>query len=498
MKKMLLIVLLLTFFIPAPSSFAAQDTMTVATYADLRSLDPLPSTENVTANVLLQLFETLVYIAPDGTLQPMLAESWEQPAPQSYLFHIKKGVKFHNGDECTAEDVKFTLDRAKSPLGATAQVFTKNIENVEVVDRYTVKINLIKPVTPFLFALGESWAGIVSKKAIENGNPVTSPVGTGPFRFVSWKKADRIVLERFEDYHGKKPTFKTLVIRPVTEASSRTIDLQSGAVDVAANIHFSDFSRIEGDPKLKLRRAPTNRVEYIVLNCAKPALKDTRVRKAIKLALDIPAMQQAVFHGAGFVTGSPLPPGMQYSLKDRAPLPVQDIEGAKKLLEEAGIKNLKLDLVSFEHKERMDAATIIQSMLEEVGIQVDIKIVEMGAFYEIVSKGEFDICLTGWGNNLPDAEYFFGRTLHSSAIGGLNYSRYNNPELDALLEKGLTVPEGAERAQIYTEAQKILLDDVPIIFWSVAEIIVGTSAKIENFEMDPRNMFRFWMANFTD
>jgi len=494
--KALILVFMLNLAISC--SFAGKDTLTVAILGELRALDPLPCSENVTGNVLLQMFETLVYIAPDGKLEPMLAEKWEQPTPTTYLFYIKKGVKFHNGDECTAEDVKFTLDRAKTPEGITAHSLIKNMDSVEVVDKYTVKVNMKKTVTPFLYALGDAWAGIVNKKVVESGNHLTNPVGTGPFKYVSWKKSDRIIMERFEDYHGKKPNFKTLVIRSVPEAFSRTIELQSDTVDVATNIHFSDFKRIEEDPNLKLLKAPSNRVEYIVLNTERPGVKDLRVRKAIKLALDIPAIQQSVLRNAGFVTGSPLPPGMRYSLKEKAPMPIQDIEGAKKLLDEAGNENLKLELILFEHKERMDAAVIIQNMLEEVGIRVNIQVMELGTFFETVSKGAFDMALTGWANNLPDAEYFFGRTLHSASVGGNNYSRYNNPKFDSLLDEGLTIPDGQERADIYAEAQQIILDEVPLIFWSVGEVTVGLNTRVRNFEMDPRNMFRFWLVDLAE
>lgn len=493
MKKTFVFLAALFLCLSPMMALAAEDTLVVANGADIRVLDPLPSSENVSANVLLQMFENLVFIAPDGSLEPMLAESWEQPTPTSYVFHIRKGVKFHNGEECTADDVKFTLDRAKTPLGTSAHALIKDLKDVEVLDRYTVKINLGRPVTPFLYALGESWAGIVNKKAVEEGDPAKNPVGTGPFKFVSWKKADRVILERFEDYHGKKPNFKTLVVRAIPEASSRTIELQSGAVDVAYGIHFSDFERIESDKNLTLLRHPSNRVDYIALNCQRPALKDVRVRRAIKMALDIPGMQKAVCRGVGSVTGSPLPPGMRYALKD-APIPAQDVEGAKKLLEEAGVKDLKLAIWTNESKERMDAATIIQGMLEEVGITAEIRVMEYGAFLDGVRKGECDLAMSGWGNNLPDPEYFFGRTFHSIAIGANNSSHYSNPKLDELLDKGLTVPDGEERAKIYEEVQQIILDDVPAIFWSVGEAIVGINNRVKNFEMHPKGFYRLWMA----
>ena len=144
MKKMFMCAMLVVFLLGFGNSpvFAAKDTLTVANIADIRVLDPLPSTDNVTANVLLQMFENLVFIAPDGTLKPMLAERWEQPNPTTHVFYIKKGVKFHNGEECTATDVKFTLDRALGPQGVTAHSLIKEVAKVEVVNKYTVKITM--------------------------------------------------------------------------------------------------------------------------------------------------------------------------------------------------------------------------------------------------------------------------------------------------------------------------------------------------------------------
>lgn len=497
MKKfaihILLVALALCFYYG--TALAVQDTMTVAMHADIRVLDPLPSTENVSANVLLQMFDTLLYIAPDGSLQPMLAERWEQPSPTTYRFYIKKGVKFHNNEEATAEDVKFTLDRALSPAGVTAHALIRDLKSVDVIDKYTVQLNMKNPSTPFLFALGESWAGIVNKKAVTKGDPVTQPIGTGPFKFVSWRKADRVILERFEDYHGKKPNFKNLILRAIPEASSRTIELQSGGVDVAINIHFTDFKRIEKDKNLKLLRAPSNRTEFFELNIERETLKDVRVRRAIKMALDIPGLQRAVWRGVGSTPTAPLAPGMQYSIAKNTPMPQQNVEGAKKLLSEAGVKNLKLTLVTYEFKEYQDAATIVQNMLADVGIEVVIRVLEMGAYYDVLRNGDFDISTSAWGNNLPDAEFFFGRKFHSNSIGALNYSRYNNPKFDECVERGRRTPEGSDRAAAYAEAQQLLIQDVPIIPWSIGEVIVGTSNKVKGFEMDPRNMFRFWISN---
>lgn len=475
----------------------AKDTLTIANTADIRTLDPVRGADNVSANVHLQMFENLVYINAQGRIEPMLAESWERPTPAEWIFHIRKGVKFHSGEECTAEDVKFTLDRALSPIGVAAHALIKGIESVDVLDRYTVKITLKRPETPFLYALAESWGGIVSKKAVESGLHDTTPIGTGPFKFVSWVKGDRVIMERFEDYYGQKPTFKKLVVRAIPETSSRTIELESGGIDVAYNIHHTDIKRISNSKKMKLLRMPSFRTEYIGFNCQKAPFDDVRVRRAIALAIDTKAMQKVVWRGIGYAPNSPLPKGFPY-YDDSIPEHVRDLEKAKALLKEAGAKDLQVELWTNENKERVDAATIIQSMLSEIGITAHIKVMEYGTFLDGCRLGKHDMFVSGWGNNLPDPEYSFGRGFHSKGIGGNNYSFYSSARFDAAMDEGLVLPEGPERGEAYKKVQQYLIEDVPALWWSVSETIVGVRGNITHFDLNPRGMGRLWLTTFSD
>lgn len=493
MKKCWAILLL---FLLATSA-SAKDTLIVANLADIRTLDPLLGADNVSANVHLQMFDNLVFIAADGSIVPMLAEKWEQPDPTTYTFYLRKGVKFHNGEECTAEDVKFTLDRALGPLGTMSRVLIKDLESVEVVDKYTVTLKLKRPVTPFLYALAESWGGIVNKKAIESGEHEKSPVGTGPFKFVSWTKSDRVVLERFEDYYGQKPVFKTLIIRAIPETSSRMIELESGGIDIAYRVHHTDIKRLEDNPSLQLFRFPSFRTEYLGFNCSKPPLDDIRVRRAIAAAIDVQGMQKAVWHGVGYAPAGPLPKGFPYSDPDLPPH-LQDTEKALALLKEAGVKGLELSLWTNENKERIDAATIIQNMLAEVGITVNIKVMEYGTFLDGCRRGEQDLFLSGWGNNLPDPEYSLARSFTSLGIGANNFSFFKNEAFDKQMAKGLETPDGPKRADVYKAAQKMMLEELPALYWSVQEDLVGASKNVKNFEAHPRGFYRLWLVTFAE
>lgn len=478
---------------------AAKDTLIVANTADIITLDPTQIRDNQSGNVRTQLFDGLLEIDAAGEVQPVLAERWEQPDPLTYVFYLRKGVKFHNGEELKAEDVKFSIDRALTPLGLAIHSLIRDIKEVNVLDDYTVEIKLKQPFTPFLYSLGESWGGILNKKAVETGDPDHHPIGTGPFKFVSWAKGDRVVLERFDEYYGLKPAYKNLIVRAIPESTSRMIELESGGIDVAYQITLkTDMERVQAHPELNLLRIASNRTGYIGMNTAKAPLNDVRVRQAIQFALDVPGLQAAVWRGIGGVPTNPIPPSNRY-YDETLPMPKQDIEAAQKLLKEAGIAlPLKLSLWTNESRERVDAATIVQSMLAEVGIEIEIRVLEWGTFLEGLKNGTQDLFLLGWGGNLPDAEFFFGSLYHSKSIPATNSSRYSNPEFDALLEKGTSTPDGPERKAVYVAAQRLFIKDAPAVYWSLEESIVGTSKKVKNFQMHPKGIYRLNTVTFEE
>lgn len=498
-KRFVLIVIVALMLVSTTSSAWGKDTLVVANTADIITLDPTQIRDNQSGNVRTQIFDGLLEIDAEGEVRPVLAERWEQPDPLTYIFHLRRGVKFHNGEELKAEDVKFSIERALTPLGLAIHSLIRDIKEVNALDDYTVEVKLKQPFTPFLYSLGESWAGILNKKAVETGDPDHQPIGTGPFKFVSWTKGDRVVLERFDDYYGQKPVYKNLIIRAIPESASRMIELESGGIDVAYQITLkNDMERVKAHPDLELLRIASNRTGYIGMNTTKAPLNDVRVRKAIRFALDIPGLQAAVWRGIGGVPTNPIPPMNRY-YDQTLPMPQQDIEAAKKLLKETGLPlPLKLSLWTNEARERVDAATIVQNMLAEVDIQVEIKVLEWGTFLEGLKNGTQELFLLGWGGNLPDAEFFLGSLYHSKSIPATNTSRYNNPQFDALLEKGTSTPDGPERKTVYVEAQRLFLEDVPSIYWSLEESIVGVNKKVKNFQMHPKGIYRLNTVTFEE
>jgi peptide/nickel transport system substrate-binding protein len=468
------------------------DTLIVANYGDVTVLDPIYSGSALAANLFLQVYDYLIFQNPDGSLSPRLAESWEQPDDKTYILHLKKGVKFHNGEPFTAEDAIFTINRGRTSVTATASnVLLAMIEDVKKIDDYTISVHLNKPFTPFLYVFSEVWGGVVCKKVIEEiGSEAhnKAPIGTGPFKFMEWRKGDRVVLDRNDDYHGQKAEFERLIIRAVPEDSVRTIELESGAIDMAYQVHVNDFKRIEEHPKLTLMRRNALRVQFFVFNCKKEPLGDVRVRQALVKAVDAAGLQRGVYRGIGYAPAGPLPRDMRYS--DRSlEIPKQDVEGAKKLLADAGAKNLKLTILTNEQKDRVDAATILQEQFSEIGVEAEIQVLEYGAYDDKINRGDYDIAMYGWGNNLPDPEFALTRLFHTRSIGASNISLYSNPKMDELLDKGVSVPEGDARAAVYKDVQKLFLEEVPAFYWSVNEITLAYGPRIEEFPIHIRGIY---------
>ncbi|EHM13328.1 MULTISPECIES: ABC transporter substrate-binding protein [Jonquetella] len=492
-KKLMLSVALAAFLAPAAFAHNEPDTLIVANSTDIKTLDPMLTGDAGSAQTFLCIYDHLLWQDLEGNLVPRLAESWETPDPLTYILHLRKGVWFHNGEPFTAEDAKYTIDRGRTTVTATgANVLLNDIKDVEIKDDYTIVIHMKKPFTPLLYAFTEVWGSVVNKKTMEalGDKYVEHPVGTGPFKFVSWRKGDRVVLERNDDYWGDKADFKTLIIRAVPESSVRTIELESGSVDMIFKVNVNDINRIADNPNLKLLRRKDLREDFFVLNCSKPPFNDVRVRQAFSKALDVAGIQKAVYRGVGYAPKGPLPQGMVY-YDDTLPEHDYDVEGAEALLKEAGVKDLHVTIKVNESKERVDAATIAQAMLGEVGITADIQVLEYGALLDCLTRGDFEISMSGWGNNLPDPEFALGRLYHSRGIGATNDARFNDPKFDELLDKGASTPEGPERAEVYKEVQRYFLDKVPALYWYGGEQVTGISRRIAEFPLHRRGIYEF-------
>lgn len=467
-----------------------KDTLTVAFGADPPTLDPHSSSSSPSVNALNPIYETLVRYDDDGKIIPLLAESWEQIDELSWKFTLRKGVKFHNGEEMKASDVIYSMKRATGPDGAKVSYIMQAIDSAkcEVIDDYTVILRTHKPFAPLIGYLPYVGANIVSEKEFttDAAKAAMNPVGTGPFKFVEWKKGDRVTYIRNDDYWGEKPAYKNLIIRTIVEANSRVIELEAGGVDIAFEIPANDVQRLEDNPDTKILRNNSTVFGFLGMNTSKEPFNNVEFRRAIDLAINEESLVQSVFRGNATYTPGPVTPNMKY-FDDSDVKCKYDPEEAKKILKELGIaEGTTYEIKLSDNKERIDTATIMQSMLKEVGINLEIKVLEAGTFWDALEQGDSQFFLSGWGAvGFPEPDNNIFGPLHTVQIPANNYCYYSNPELDKLLDASRVTPDSPEREKIVKDVQKLIRSEVPYVTYANPQQVVGVRSNVQGFNPTP-------------
>lgn len=463
-----------------------KDTLIWAQGADITSLDPHQGKETVAVQFTDQIFDTLTVVnAETGELEPLIAESWEATSDTSYVFNIRKGIKFHDGSELTAEDVKFSLDRAIA--SAAVSYIVDFIDTVTVVDEYTVEITLDAPYAPTLRNLSVPFSAIVPKAIVENdeGAFIKNPIGSGPYKFVEWKQGDSATLEAFDDYWRGAPETKNLIMKVIPEAAQRTIALETGEVDLSYDILPNDLGRIEENSDLTLYEAPSLTAFYISMNMNKKPFDDIRVREAINIAIDRQLLIDTVAYGSGEAADSIIAPAVfgYYDTGDYEYNP----EKAKQLLVEAGYPDgFETSIWVNDNQTRVEVCQAIQGMLQEVGIDAKVEIMEFGSFISETSIGAHDMAYFGWVTSTTDADYTYYSLAHSSQQGSPgNRTFLNDPEVDALINKGRTSADESVRLEAYEElavALRNIHNNAPVYYTTIT---AGSNSNLEGFVMDP-------------
>ncbi len=421
--------------------------------ADAKNLDPHRATDTMSFTVLKHVQEPLYTV--DGRtkeLVPVLAERYEMIDPQTYKFFLRQGVKFHNGEEMTAEDVVFSLKRVTEKESVHSGNKGRQIdpEGFEIVDKYTVIVRTRSLIGGFLEGMKHPYASIFSKKAVEEGGEeyFRNPVGTGPFRFKSWTKGERVELERFDDYHGKKANIKKLTFLVIPDDSSRSIALETGKLDMMYAVPPNDVTRLNEGAKTKVVSGPGLRLIYLGMNNQKKPFDDPKVRLAMQYAVNKEAYGQVVYQGNSVVPFGPLVPASTFAPKDAAPYPY-DPAKAKELLKEAGYPDgFTVELMSSSLQDYVNGATVLQSMLGQFGIKVNIQVFEPGAMNSRISTigSDHDIFISQWGMQTSrNAGDYWYSLFYSTSIPSSNWVRLNDPVLDDLLNKAQTTMEVEDR-----------------------------------------------------
>lgn len=473
----------------------------VSQRSDAVVLDPHANNDNASSRVMRQIYETLVNQNENMELEPGLAESWEKIDDLTFEFKLKKGVKFHNGEELTANDVAFTLKRALGSSHVSHIVGAINPEGIEVIDPYTIRISTYEPFAPLLAHLAHTASGILNEKAVtEAGDDYSqNPVGTGPYMLSNWVVGETIELVRFDDYHDEenKGKIEKIIFKAISEDGNRTIELETGGVDIAYDISATDVDRVENSDQLQLIRDMNLSTTYIGFNTAKEPFNDVRVRQAINYAIDMDLIVEAVYLGTGEPSKGPLGPNVWASNRNLKPYEY-NLEKAKELMKEAGLENgFKTTIWTNENQQRMDIAEILQNQLREINIEAEVNVMEWGAYLEGTAAGEHDMFILGWVTVTGDPDYGLYPLFHSSTHGDAgNRTFYSNERVDELLDLARVNVDPEIREKAYMEVQEIVRNDAPWIFTWTGEELTGIRNNVKGFKNHPAGHHRLWSVYF--
>lgn len=487
------VVLLVFAVVFAGFGVAAAETLIVAQGADPVTLDPHGQNDQPSARVRAQIFETLVSHGYELEIVPGLAKSWEQIDELTWEFVLEEGVKFHNGDDFTAADVKYSFERIKE-LPSPAAFLIDSVDYVEVVSDYVVRIVLIDPFAPILAHLAHPSNAIVNKRSVEEAGDdfgTSVAVGTGPFVFESWTAGSDVRLSRNEDYWGEPAKVENVIIRGIPEGTVRAIELETGGADLVYNIEPNDELRLEGTPGIKLDKYQTLSNSYIGFNVQKEPFDNKLVRQAVNYALDNQAVVDYIYTGQAVPNLGPLPP-LVWGFSDDVKNYEYNPEKAKELLAEAGYPDgFKTTIWTNDNPQRMMIAEMFQADLAEVGIDVEVLIIPWATYLEDTANGKHDMFILGWVTVTSDPDYGLYALFHSSQFGDAgNRSFYENPRVDELLELGRKEGDPDKRLEIYKEAQQFIVEEAPWAFLIATSEVNGMRENVEGFVPHPAGHHR--------
>ncbi|MBD7984817.1 glutathione ABC transporter substrate-binding protein [Sporosarcina sp. Sa2YVA2] len=484
----------------------------LAVLSDASSLDPAGSNDVPSSVVQANIYETLVNRNDNNEIIPGLAESWDAIDDTTYEFKLQQGVKFHDGEDFNAEVVKMNLERILDPDVASPRFFLyEMVTEVNVVDEYTVQIKTDYPFSPLLAHLSHNGGSMVSPKSIEadyeamkggkDAGSVVSldPVGTGYFKFDSWTPGDQIKLVRNDDYWGDKVHVDSVTFKVIPESAVRNADLETGHVHIADPLQPNEVAGIENSSFATVNRQTSSSLAYLGFNTEKAPFDDPKVRKAISMLVNKEDISEGVYEGFGTLAKGPLAPGIFGYNEDAEPT-AYNVEEAKKLLEEAGYADgFKSSIWTNDNPQRQQIAVLVQAELKKVNIDVDINVMEFGAYLDKTAAGEHDMFILGWSNSTGDADYGLYALFHSSQKGDPgNRSFYENAEVDELLNQGRRESDPEKRIEIYNKVQEHLIEDAPMAYLIHTEYLTGVSNKIKGFSIDTSGIYQLKDVQFVD
>jgi peptide/nickel transport system substrate-binding protein len=481
-------------------------TLVAAAEIDPVSLDPHTNSNFSSIQAFDHVYESLTSYDEKTNIVPALAQSWEiTNGGKTYTFKLRPNVKFHNGQPMTAEDVKYSIERVLDPKTASPwRSWLEPIKEIKIVDPLTVQMNLDAPYPLLGSFAGMRAAGIIPKGLAERENLKIAGIGTGPFKLVEYVPQDRIVYARNPDYWDQPlPYLDGMVFKVLTEENARLAALRAGQIQYAF-LSAQGAAQLEGAQGVSVMKSPFAWVALHYISVVDKPLSDARVRRAMRMAVDTNEVIQKAVYGAGVPSG-PVPTGYGdwYLEPQSLPYLKPDVEGARKLLAEAGYPNgFKVEIkCSPQYPEFVANTLVVQSSLKKIGIDVTVTQMEWGAFVADNRKSdqsggrEGGQIFASANTFRPDPDGYIYAYFHSQ--GNLNKG-YRNPKIDPLIAEARSSSNHAERRRLYQQVQRTLVEDSANFWWYAKFNIEAVSGKLQGYAQSftGRRLFlkKAWLA----
>jgi peptide/nickel transport system substrate-binding protein len=456
--------------------------------------DPRFTTDAISSRISELVFDSLVRADRHGQFEGDLAESIERPDDTRIVFHLKRGIRFSDGRELTARDVKFTYDSILDPASASPKrAEFADLKSIETPDDYTVVMTTDRPYAPAM--------ELATQEILPAGTPLPrystapAPPGTGAFRMTRYARDDAVWLDRNPYRHAAGDAVRGIVFKIVPDPTVRALELAEGVCDLAENnIEANVLAYLISQPDIEVNESPGTTYQYLAVNFRNPQLRDVRVRRAIAYAIDRKAIVNSFLRGTARVATGMLAPG-NWAYDGNVMTYDYDPAKARQLLEEAGyhadsrgMRDLRFIYKTTPEGGRL--AETIQAMLRRVGIAIEIRSNEWATFYSDIQKGNFDLTSMRWiGINDPN-HYFLVFDSRMTPPHGMNRGDYSNPAMDALVEQGASTLDPARRREIYAQVQTLAAQDLPYIsLWWLQNIVVMNRA-VKGFHPYPNGSLR--------
>lgn len=471
-----------------PASAQAGGTMRIGVPENFSSLDPFKRIGRLDYNAVINIFDTLVTYGKDYVPKPMLAESWTQVDDKIWRFALRQGVVFHDGTAFDAEAAKYSLDKTRA--GQFGSQF-KPIREVVVVDPRTIEVRCETPFPTILVQLTQQYASVVSPKAYDASGDAfgRQPVGTGPFRVESFEPNRQLGLARNDRYWRRDdkgaavPYLSRVVWRVLPDAETASLALQAGEIDFLYSLPLAFAPVLARNADVTISEAPTLGWEYVMFNCQTAPFNNVHARRAVQLAIDRQAIVETVSFGRARPALGPITPGSWaydksvetagfYGAKANK-------EAAKRELAAVGLANgFSFPLVHPTSTTFNAIAQAMQAQLAEVGIKVDLQSKEIGAVLDDLFASRFTALLIDWSGRIDEALVF---PSFFTGGGGNNFGKYANLQLDRLVAEASAAKDIPERAHLYQQAQKLVVEDSPHAWITVPSELRAYSKKVEGF-----------------